>query len=39
MIQNIDRACSELGISDFSVHVISAKSADDIKPIIAKLLR
>lgn len=39
MIKNIDRACSQLEINDFSVHTISAKSTDDLKPIISKLLR
>ena len=39
MIENIHRFCDGLGINDFSVHIVRANSADDLKPIIAELLK
>ena len=31
MEDNISRACTELGIQDFSVEIISAKNTDDLR--------
>lgn len=44
MIQNINKACTQLGIEDFSnndswVFTVSARSSDELRPLIVRLLR
>lgn len=44
MIQNINTACTQLGIEDFSnndswVFTVSARSNDELRPLIVRLLR
>jgi energy-coupling factor transporter ATP-binding protein EcfA2 len=44
MIKNINKACTQLGIEDFSnndswVFTVSARSSDELKPLIVRLLR
>jgi hypothetical protein len=44
MIQNIDEACTQLGIEDFSnndswVFTVSARSRDELGPLIVRLLK
>lgn len=44
MIQNINEACTQLGIEDFSnndswVFTVSARSSDELRPLIVRLLR